>query len=324
MGHSYRGSGMLNKQTVSDPDYDIPGLIDEGWWNAVLSDEETIQCSRVGVPERNITEETFQVDWDKARKLYEFDEVIELQVNGFNRGGVLVRGDGLQGFVPISHLLKFDNIKDNENRDQLLAGHISAMLRLKIIECEPEMERIVFSERAALAGGGKRNQIFKSLSIGDNVRGVVTNVTDFGVFVDIGGVEGLVHVSELSWGRVQHPSTILKLGDSIEALVLQVNEENSRVALSYKRLFPNPWESLIKQYKPGDIIPATITSIVKYGAFAKLKEGVEGLIHVSSMNNNLGKNEVMQLLKSGMSVQVQILHVDPGHRRLGLGLVKIE
>jgi small subunit ribosomal protein S1 len=315
---------MFNKQSISENEINIPDFIDEGWWNAVLTDVETIQYSKIGVSERTMDEETFQVDWVKVQKLYELDEVIDLQVNGFNRGGVLVRGDGLQGFVPISHLIKFDKVVESENRDQHLAAYLDVVLRLKIIEFEPEEERIVFSERAALAGGGKRKQIFNSLTNGDNIRGTVTNVTDFGVFVDLGGVEGLIHLSELSWGRVQHPSSILKPGDSIEALVLKVDEESSRVALSYKRLFPNPWESLIKQYNPGDIISATITSVVKYGAFARLKEGIEGLIHVSSMGNNLGIKSVMQLMKPGIQVQVQILHIDSSHRRLGLGLVKIE
>ncbi len=150
--------------------------------------------------------------------------------------------------------------------------------------------------------------------------GTVTNITDFGVFIDLGGVEGLVHVSELSWGRVQHPSDVVKVGSTVETLVLQVCEENCRVALSVKRLQTNPWELLAKEYKTGDILPATITSIMRFGAFARLEYGVEGLIHHSSIQAPDTK-EFQSVLHPGQTVNVEILHIDLDRRRLGLGLV---
>jgi ribosomal protein S1 len=124
-------------------------------------------------------------------------------------------------------------------------------------------------------------------------------------------VEGLIHVSELSWGRVQHPSDILKVGDSICTLVLQVCEENSRVALSLKRLCSNPWDALMDNHKPGDVVPATITSIMRFGAFARLKEGVEGLIHVSSIPQSVGQKDLEKVFQSGQSVIVRILILMP-------------
>jgi small subunit ribosomal protein S1 len=194
---------------------------------------------------------------------------------------------------------------------------------LKVIECEPSQERVVLSERAALAGEGRRKQLFRSLKTGEVVQGTVTNVTDFGVFVDLGGVEGLIHVSELSWGRVQSPSEVLKVGQEIKAIVLQVSEENARVALSLKRLFANPWEMLVDCYKPGDIVSAVVTSIMRYGAFARLDEGVEGLIHISSINLP-DQMDLDHYLTPGKPIQVRILHIDAERRRLGLGLVIAE
>jgi small subunit ribosomal protein S1 len=151
----------------------------------------------------------------------------------------------------------------------------------------------------------------------------VTNVTDFGVFVDLGGVEGLIHVSELSWGRVQHPSDVCQIGQELSTMVLQVCEETSRVALSLKQMEANPWENLVDVHKPGDVVMATITAIMRFGAFARLDEGVEGLIHISSINLPTEYRSLDTYLRPGQPVQVRILHIDAHRRRLGLGLVTV-
>jgi small subunit ribosomal protein S1 len=264
------------------------------------------------------------VDWDHVQVLYENDEVVTLQVYGFNRGGVLVQGESLQGFVPISHLVDMPCNAGEDERRQILNEYVGRLLDLKVIECEPAQERIVLSERAALAGQGRRRLLFNTLRPGEVVHGAVTNVTDFGVFVDLGGLEGLIHVSELSWGRVSHPSCVLKVNQPIDALVLTITEETGRVALSLKRLQSNPWDVLVNNYQAGDIVPANITAIQRYGAFARLKEGVEGLIHVSTIHLPSGRKDLESYLTVGQRVQVRILHIDAERRRLGLGLVSPE
>jgi small subunit ribosomal protein S1 len=211
-----------------------------------------------------------------------------------------------------------------EERRQVLNDYVGRTLELKVIECEPSQERIVLSERAALAGQGRRRQLFNSLKPGEIVHGAVTNVTDFGVFVDLGGLEGLIHVSELSWGRVQHPSCILKVDQPVDALVLMISEENGRVALSLKRLQTNPWDVLTQNYQAGDVVSATITAIMRFGAFAKLSEGVEGLIHISTIHMPPGRKDLESYLSVGQPVQVRILHIEAERRRLGLGLVSVE
>jgi len=298
--------------------------IDEGWWAAVLTDEDAEQSGAKKNQVKEINPGSGKLDWAHVKSLYDQDEVIELQVHGFNRGGLLVQGPGIQGFVPISHLVELPGQAGEDERREILAAYEGRTLCLKVIECEPSQERIVFSERAALAGEGRRKQLFQQLKPGEIVTGAVTNVTEFGVFVDLGGVEGLIHVSELSWGRVQHPCEILQVGLRVQTQVLQISEENARVALSLKRLHPNPWESLAQRYKPGDVVAGTITSVMRFGAFARLEEGVEGLIHISSINMPAGIKDIDKVLEAGQIVQVRILHIEIERRRLGLGLVTIE
>jgi len=290
---------------------------DEGWWAAILSDEEasndrTEENDRAGI--QPIMDE---VDWDFAQTIYEQDGLLTLLVYGFNRGGLLAKGNGIQGFIPLSHLVAIFPDHASESRRTFLAAYVGQAITVKCIECVPEKDRIVLSERAAQAGEGSRKALFQVLQTGAITTGQVTNITDFGAFIDLGGVEGLVHVSELSWGRVEDPADILSLGQQVEVMVLQVNEKNSRIALSIKRLTPNPWDVVADCYQPGDVVPAVITTIQRFGAFARLQEGIEGLIHISSLTGGLSPYD----LQTGMDVQVRILHIDSERRRLGLGLV---
>jgi small subunit ribosomal protein S1 len=148
----------------------------------------------------------------------------------------------------------------------------------------------------------------------------VTNITDFGVFIDLGGVEGLIHVSELSWGRVRHPADMVEVGDKLYAIVLQVDKERARIALSLKRLNTNPWETAEQRYKPGQIVEAVVTSIVPFGAFARLEDGLDGLIHISELTVPGQSGGIIQRLAEGQSLQVRVLNVDAARQRLGLSL----
>lgn len=296
-------------------------MLDEGWWSSLLAEEVKSTRSHSGEEIKNARTST-GVDWEIIKGFYERDEVICLQVQGFNRGGLLVQGEHLQGFVPISHLLEVPTVIEDEKKEKTLKAFVGKTLELKVIECNPTLERVVLSQRAAQAGEGCRKRIFRELERGGIASGIVTNITNFGVFVDLGGVEGLIHVSELSWGRVRHPREVLSVGDRVEAIVLEISEEEERVALSYKRQFYNPWDDILDHYAPGDIVPATITSITRYGAFARIKEGIEGLIHVSTMSLNGSQTSIRDIINSGQEVTVNILHIDVERRRLGLGLME--
>lgn len=305
--------------------------ISESWWESILTDEEVethsfssryppIPVDEKVIPEM-VEDEAQPVDWDYVTELFELDKAITLEVTGYNRGGLLVSGENIQGFVPISHIVDMPGNVDEEEQEALLEAYVSLSLCLKVIECDPGRGRIVFSERAALSEQGSRTSLLKQLQPGNCVEGLVTNVTDFGVFVDLGGVEGLVHVSELSWGRVHHPNNVVKINQKVKVHVIGIDRDRARVALSLKRLCSNPWETAETRYCPGQIAKATITSIVPFGAFARLEEGLDGLIHISEFDSpSNGDDEFLTQLEEGQIVQVRILHVDASHQRLGLSL----
>jgi small subunit ribosomal protein S1 len=309
-----------------------PDEPDESWWKSVLTDEPLVDgSSEFGEP--IVLEDAYTgelecvsppVKWDKVLELYHKDEVIALRVVSYNRGGILVEDGEVSGFVPGSHLIDLPIGVADTDREHHLASYLGREIALKVIECEPENERVVFSERAALAGTGQRKALLHRLAEGDIVSGFVTNVTAFGVFVDLGGLEGLIHLSELSWGRVEHPSQILKVGEEVNTMVIQIMEDKGRIALSLKQLMKNPWEKLSKSLSPGNVIDAVISSIVKYGAFACLEVGVEGLIHISTMNFPGDSTRIDDFLYEGQLVKVGVISIDSQKRRLSLRLESFE
>ena len=322
---------MVNKQfhKVKEGQAGEPDPMDESWWEAILAEEEVRQFPpstrpQVQAVQRSKLEMLRPVavdnglDWEYAGKRFDLDEVVSLQVMSYNRGGLLVCGDRLQGFVPISHLVKIPLGKTDEEQERFLESYIGQMLQLKIIECDQERGRVVFSERAALAEAGSRNILLQRLKNGDCVKGSVTNITDFGIFVDLGGVEGLIHVSEISWGRVRHPADVVSMGDQVQVYVIGVDQERSRIALSLKRLNPNPWLAAETRYYPGCVTEAVITSILPFGAFARVEEGLDGLIHISELGADI--TDPFDVLHEGQIVQVRVLHVDATKQRLGLSL----
>jgi small subunit ribosomal protein S1 len=313
-------------------------VLDEGWWSSVLAEEgrhsthpqphsagNRSEVRTEAKPAQGRAESGDPADrkpianWDQVKEMYLHDQIIDLSVTGHNRGGLLVEGNGLYGFVPFSHLVGLTDKAENPDRDHELEAYIGRSLSLKVIECVPEDERVVFSERAAQSEPGKRAELFSALQPGQNIKGVVTNITDFGVFVDLGGVEGLIHISELSWGRVLHPNNIVKMGSTLDVQVLELAPERCRVALSLKRLLPNPWQNASIEFPKGCIKPAVITSVLSFGAFARLDAGVEGLIHASEIPLEEGM-PLKEFLSEGQVVQVRVLHLDPAHQRMGLSM----
>ena len=303
---------------------------DDGWWESVLAEErlhapvrpqQVIKPKPVPEAKAEQVQEPvpIQANWDAIKELYSNDRIITMKVTGHNRGGLLVEADSISGFVPFSHLIELAGKDQETDREVSLESYMGKSLNVKVIECVPEDGRVVFSERAALAEPGKRSELFQSLESGSRVKGTVTNITDFGVFVDLGGVEGLIHISELSWGRVSHPNQIISLGHEIQVQVLDVSVERCRVALSLKRMIPNPWERALTDFPANCVLPATVTTVLSYGAFARIDAGVEGLIHASEMP--LEANQTPRdILKEGQTVQVRVLHVDPSHQRMGLSM----
>lgn len=306
---------------------------DEGYWEALLRDGENGQAAPLDIGEdpwdkensdesgRPTSAERAIVEnhWRDAREAMERGEVLELPVVGYNRGGVLVGWNSLRGFVPASHLTNLSPLADESERYNELRRLVGSRLRVKIIELDPQHERFVLSERASRLDESRRQELLDTLCPGDIRQGRVSSLCSFGAFVDLGGVEGLVHVSELSWGRVEHPSDVLETDQYIEVYVLNIDRERGRVGLSVKRLQPDPWQSVEERYQVGQTIQGVITHVANFGAFTRIEEGLEGLIHVSELAEGdfLHPRNVVQ---EGDIVTARILNIDSKRRRMGLSL----
>jgi small subunit ribosomal protein S1 len=257
--------------------------------------------------------------WDQFLSYQENDEEIELSVIGFNRGGLLVKWGDVVGFVPASQLCDIIVSGDESARQEAFSDQVGHTLTLKVIEVDSSRRRLILSERAARRVQEPDLSVLDGLLPGDVCPGTVTNLCSFGVFVDLGGIEGLIHISELSWGRVTHPSDVLQSGEEVDVYVLNVDRERGRVGLSLKRLCPDPWGTADSKFGIGEIFEGTITNIVNFGAFVRLEEGLEGLIH----NSEWGDAASQQSVREGDVVQVRVISLDSERHRMGLSLERV-
>jgi small subunit ribosomal protein S1 len=260
-----------------------------------------------------------QQDWLRAKELAENGQVCEAEVIQINGGGVLVRFGRLHGFVPNSHLTSVPRGSRGEQLDQAKSDLVGQTLALTVLEVEQQQRRFVLSERAAR--GPMRQQLLEGLHEGDVRTGTVRNVMDYGVFVDLGGIDGLLHVSELAWRHVKHPNKVLAVGDSVEVCVLNVDRGRERIGLSRKRLLPDPWSTVIESLHPGDVVEGTVTKTVHFGAFVDLGQGIEGLVHISEIPEDMTADSSVV---PDSPIKVRVLRVDDGRRRISLSLRQIE
>ncbi|MBI3913299.1 MAG: S1 RNA-binding domain-containing protein [Chloroflexi bacterium] len=264
-------------------------------------------------------------DWEEAEQLLKSEQAFEAQVAGFNKGGLIVRVGKVRGFVPATQLeslprrTQATDEAGKENED--LAALVGKKLKFKIIELDRPRNRLILSERAAMRDLRKtqREKLMVELTIGQVLSGTVTSVTDFGVFVSLGGVDGLVHLSELAWSRFEHPRDVVKVGDTLDVQVLGVDRERQRIALSLKRLQAEPWARVEDQYKVGQMVTGTITKIAQFGAFARVDDNIEGLIHISELADRRINNP-REVVKEGDTLNLRVIRVDAARRRLGLSL----
>ena len=284
---------------------------DDGYWQAMFA--------KGNVPIEPKAEPTSSEGWALAEKSYAEGDTLELRVVGYNRGGVLVDLGDTRGFVPSSQLVSFPRHTPEDQRMQELARRVGNSLRLKVIELDRSRNRLILSERVANPSVSHTEQLLASIEPQQTRQGIVRNVTDFGAFVDLGGVEGLVHVSELSWQYVKHPRDVLSPGQEIKVFIMQVNREQKRIACSIKRLTSNPWVVAAEKLRPDDTIDGVVTSIVPFGAFVRVAEGVEGLVHVSEMTDTDFQHP-RDVVKEGQAVQVRVMDIDPDQQRLRLSL----
>jgi small subunit ribosomal protein S1 len=269
--------------------------------------------------------------WRAMQEQFEAGVIIEAPVIDHNKGGLIV-DCGIRGFVPISQIVDFPRRPQNDQpRDaaqeiaEKLQPFVGRKLRLKILEVNRKANRLILSEKVALyeERREKRDELFSSLQVGQKVTGTVRSIAPFGVFIDLGGIDGLVHKSELSWNKVNNPEAGYKVGDEVEAEVIDINHERGRISLSIRRLQPDPWHSTVADFKVGDVIDGTVTKLVNFGAFVRVRDGLEGLIHISELSHQRVAHPG-DVVHEGQQLKLKIISLDSERHRLGLSLKQAE
>jgi small subunit ribosomal protein S1 len=255
-----------------------------------------------------------QQDWLRAREMLESKETYEAQVVDVNRGGVIVEFGRLRGFVSNSHLNAVQPGMHREQLDRVKRDLVGSTLWLVVIEVEQQHRRLVLSQRTADLR--RREELLSKLVEGDIVTGKVSNLVKFGAFVDLGGIDGLVHISELDWKHVGHPSEVLSVGDEIDVYVLNVDREREHISLSRKRLLPDPWPLVADRLHTGQAVAGSVTNAADFGLFVDLGKGVEGLVHTSEIPRDVDWRN----LGYGSPLAVRVLEIDRYRRRISLSL----
>jgi small subunit ribosomal protein S1 len=259
--------------------------------------------------------------WRELQDLHDSAESFEAQVTGFNKGGLLVNYEGVNAFVPLSQLVGVRPDRDREDGANSLSENVGRTLRLKVIEINRRRNRVILSERAALQEwrSQQKERLIEELREGDIRSGRISSVRNFGVFVDLGGADGLAHLSELTWERDKSPSDLFKVGDEVNVYVTKVDHENKKIALSLRRANPGKWDEIVEKYKEGQVVPGLITKLVTFGAFAKIEGPIEGLVHVSELVDKR-INHPREVVREGDLVPLKVVRIERDRHRLGLSL----
>ena len=268
--------------------------------------------------------------WREIQKFMEQDQPVEGVIVGFNRGGCILEVANVQGFVPMSQLItisrdvfKQDSSESGEPRsdDSIGKDLIGNTLTVKVLEVNRSRNRAIFSERSALQEQRDEQKavLIEKLEEGEVRKGVVTGISNFGAFVDLGGADGLIHISEMSWSMVESPEDLVKVGEELDVYVLRIDRETMKIALSLRRLQPEPWETIFERYQVGDVVDATVTKIANFGAFARLEDSIEGLIHITELSDAVITNP-NEVVSEGQEIKVKILKIEMDRKRLGLSL----
>ena len=263
-------------------------------------------------------------DWEEAGRLQTDGGIVQGQVIGYNKGGLLVQFNRIRGFVPASQVAQLHGRTAAEERQQALQRMVGQTIPLKVIEVDRERNRLVLSERSATQEWRKaqKHRLLSELQPGDILSGRVNQLTNFGAFIDLGGADGLAHISELSWQRVNHPREVLTPGQEVKVMVVEIDAERERIGLSLRRLQANPWETIDQRYSLGQLVSGPVTNVAPFGAFVQIEEAVEGLIHASELDVD-PQAQPRDLLQPGQIVTAKIISLDKQRQRMGLSLRRV-
>lgn len=263
-------------------------------------------------------------DWQRAQALLDHNEPFEGQVAGFNKGGLIVRLGKLRGFVPASQLAPEHQGSDKQQPEERWAHLMNQPIHVKVIELDRKRKRLILSERAAVRDwrDWQKKKLLDELRVGEVLSGTVTSLSEFGAFVDLGGADGLIHLSELSWNRALKPRDVLRVGQRVRVYVLGVDRDKKRIALSLKRLEPEPWSTVEERYYVGQLVEGTITRLTDFGAFAIVNDEIEGLVHISELSSGR-VGHPREVVHEGEKHVMRIIRIDPKKRRMGLSIRRV-
>jgi small subunit ribosomal protein S1 len=311
------------------PRYDVERLGEETLSSLEPGQEVRARIVRLEDAEGNLLlsmyQARFERDWVKAQEALESGEIWRGKVVDTNRGGLLVQFNSLRGFVPASHLEIPDRRSaSSDEHKTVIEAYLGHELTLKVIEVDRHRRRLILSERLARKQLRQQHMehLLNELVEGQVVRGTVHGLRPFGAFIDLGGAEGLIHISEMAWRRVRHPNEILQVGDEINAYVLRLDYERKRIGLSLKRLQPNPWTLVDETYAVGQLVSGTVTNMVDFGAFVALDLGVEGLVHISELADQ-PPSHPRESVKCGDELVLRLLRIDSSRERIALSLKQV-
>jgi len=290
-----------------------------------VGDELDVMIIRMEDEDGNLVLSVSQVqqteDWKNAEELLENETIWEGSVTDANKGGLIVPFGNLRGFVPASHVVDLPRGLNEEERKMRMMRLIGETISLKVIEVNRKRRRLVFSQRDAQRGNreARKELLLDQLQEGEVRKGVVSGLRDFGAFVDLGGADGLIHISELAWHRVNHPREVLKVGDEVEVYILRLDAEGKRIGLSLKRLQENPWSQVEDLYHVGQLVDGTISRVAQFGAFVSLEPGIEALLHTSQMSDPAPADPSL-VVHEGQRLLMRIISIEADKQRLGLSL----
>jgi small subunit ribosomal protein S1 len=259
--------------------------------------------------------------WRTLEKAMDANETVHGRIVGSNRGGAVVEAEGVQGFIPLSQLVGPARELYVPGGEPPKEGFIGMEVEFKIIELNRRRNRAIFSERAALQAWKQiqKMRLVQELSENEIRRGRVAGISNFGAFVDLGGADGLIHISELSWEQVNSPEDVVHVGQELDVFVLKVDRENLKIALSLRRLQPEPWDEVGSKFHVGQVVKGKVTKLANFGAFARIDGGIEGLIHISELSHQVIKHP-RDVVSEGDEFDLRIIRIEPERRRLGLSL----
>jgi small subunit ribosomal protein S1 len=323
--------GLKSEGIISSRD--LERLDKETWSSLEIGSEIYVYVitpeDRNGYAQLSLRRALEEQDWREAEEYLEDGRTYQSKIAAFNKGGLIVRFGKVRGFVPASHVSRDRRQRSNNtpNPEDRWGGMVGDDILVKVIEVDRRRNRLILSERAAEKESRalRRTELLNSLEVGQLHKGRVISLADFGAFVDLGGADGLVHLSELSWRHVTHPKEVLKVGDEIDVEIIHIDRDRQRIGLSRRKCLEDPWTSLAREYRRGQLVQGTVTKLTKFGAFAQLvdRPEIEGLIHISELSENRVTHP-RDVVEENQVLTLRIIRIDTERRRLGLSLRRVD